>query len=251
MRQAPRKRSGPVGRLPLEDTIAHPFVFCNREVRHNLDGGSCCGLCSSFGGWTGLACAVVPPAPPSNVFGYRGIPPVPPAGAAPPATLAWRDEECAVVPPSPPSDAFGNRGTHHTPAEATPPCALRGDGGGQGPFLAFPRAPGQEQRRPRGDWGQGDGTVAMRYLARLQRGHSQPSAVIGPTAVRPRCDGLFPAGATLRRFSEQGDTLYARRGLQPPAPCFGEGWDTVAQLGASGRLPRPLRECGGEEQGAC
>ena len=32
-----------------------------------------------------VAEAVVPPSPPSNVFGNRGIPPVPPAGAAPPA----------------------------------------------------------------------------------------------------------------------------------------------------------------------
>ena len=39
----------------------------------------------SFNGGFGLACAAIPPAPPSNVFQDRGTPPVPPAGAAPPA----------------------------------------------------------------------------------------------------------------------------------------------------------------------
>ena len=40
---------------------------------------------SSFSRGSVLACAAIPPAPPSDVFQNRGTPPVPPAGAAPPA----------------------------------------------------------------------------------------------------------------------------------------------------------------------
>ncbi len=72
------------------------------------DGWFCLGLCPppavglgwrapSISGGIGLACAAIPPAPPSDVFGNRGTPPVPPAGAAPPAprlgvvaSLGWR-----------------------------------------------------------------------------------------------------------------------------------------------------------------
>ena len=52
------------------------------------------------------------------------------------------------------------------------------------------------QRHPGG--GRGDGTVAKRDLARSQRGLSPGKRGHGPTAVRPRCDGLFPAGTALR-----------------------------------------------------
>ena len=43
-------------------------------------------------GWSGLACAAIPPAPPSDVFQNRGTPPVPPAGAAPPAPCLMATE---------------------------------------------------------------------------------------------------------------------------------------------------------------
>ena len=60
----------------------------------------------SLGGGSGLACAVIPPAPPSNVLGYRGTRPVPPEGAAPPApraasvaSLRWRIGTLPSLPP--------------------------------------------------------------------------------------------------------------------------------------------------------
>ena len=63
-------------------------------------------LAPSFDRGTGLACAVVPPAPPSDVFRNRGTPPVPPAGAAPPApraasvaSLRWRIGTLPSLPP--------------------------------------------------------------------------------------------------------------------------------------------------------
>ncbi len=80
------KRAG--GRLH-GGTIAHPFVFCK-------GGGAEAGRgflvwpAPSFSGGSGLACAVVPPGPPSNVFRNRGTPPVPPAGVTPPAPLLGR-----------------------------------------------------------------------------------------------------------------------------------------------------------------
>ena len=102
-----------------------------------------------------MAGAVVPPSPPSNVFRNRGTPPVPPAGAAPPAPRlgaeaasflprrVWsrlpasgggeRDRGLtvteAVVPPGPPSNVFGNRGTRCTPAGAALPAPCLGNGG--------------------------------------------------------------------------------------------------------------------------
>ena len=60
------------------DTIAQSFSFCN-------------GAGSGWRGGSGWACAVIPPAPPSDVFQNRGAPPVPPAGAAPPAPCLGRD----------------------------------------------------------------------------------------------------------------------------------------------------------------
>ena len=96
---------------------AHPPTFLGTGG-HAVPPGGGCALCTLLGGggelphlplrtggrtrcacWTGglvvacallqrgvgLACAVVPPAPPSDVFRNRGTPPVPPAGAQPPA----------------------------------------------------------------------------------------------------------------------------------------------------------------------
>ena len=73
-------------------TIAQSFVFCKGGVAGPLERMVLLRLAPSFTGGAGLACAVVPPGPPSNVFGNRGTPPVPPAGAAPPAPWlgGWR-----------------------------------------------------------------------------------------------------------------------------------------------------------------
>ncbi len=78
MRQAPRKRSGPG---PTSWGYYSTIV-----------------LILQVGGGKGLmvADAVVPPSPPSNVFGNRGTPPVPPAGAAPPAPR-WGIKGVVVV----------------------------------------------------------------------------------------------------------------------------------------------------------
>ena len=78
----------------------------------------------------------------------------------------------------------------------------------------------------------------------VKRGHS---AVIAPTAVRPRCDGLFPVGAALRRFPEQRDSLYPRRGC---APCtsLGEMRGAVAQLPARGTPFLTFPRVRGQEQ---
>ncbi len=154
------------------------------------------------GDWLGLR--RYPTWPTLQRFWVQGDSPCTPGGGCAPCTPPWRDEEGAVVPPSPPSNAFGNRGTHHTPAEATPPAPCVGTAG-------------DRDRGARGGLGEGDGTVAKRDPARS-------SAVIAPTAVRPRCDGLFPAGAALRRFSEQGGHAAPPAGAARPARCLGERW---------------------------
>ena len=82
------------GRGPTSwGTIAHLFVFYKGGVTGAADSGA-----RPLMGTDGfvLACALhqrrvwlglrrCPTGPPSNVFWYRGTPPVPPAGAAPPA----------------------------------------------------------------------------------------------------------------------------------------------------------------------
>ena len=99
-------------------------------------------LAPSFSGGSGLACAAIPPAPPSNVFQDRGTPPVTPGGAAP-LHPAWgkRGFRGGLRPPSagglawsrrcptgPPSSVFSNRGTRCTPAGAAPPAPCLGTG---------------------------------------------------------------------------------------------------------------------------
>ena len=74
-------------------------------------------LAPSFSGGIGLACAVVPPGPPSNVFGYRGTPPAPPGGALGslhPPLRGRRDRRSEL------------RGTRCTPGAGCAPCALLG-----------------------------------------------------------------------------------------------------------------------------
>ena len=89
MRQAPGKRSGPGG--PLHGgTLAQMSLFCNR-------GGAFLGRmvllrpAPSYSRGTGLACAAIPPAPPSNVFENRGTRCTPGGGAAPCTLLGGGD----------------------------------------------------------------------------------------------------------------------------------------------------------------
>ncbi len=78
------------------------------------------------GDWLGVRRC--PTGPPSNVFRNRGTPPVPPAGAAPPAPAGGTGFCFGLRPPSagdwlglrrcptgPPSNVFGNRGTPPAP----------------------------------------------------------------------------------------------------------------------------------------
>ncbi len=122
----------------------------------------------SISGGSGLACAVVPPAHPPPFLETGGHPLLPPAGAAPPAPSLERQVRRSQ----------GKRGWN--PLPSLPPSTRAGT------------------EAPPGGLGEGDGTVAKRDPARSQRGHSPVkrghSAVIAPTAVRPRCDGLFPGG---------------------------------------------------------
>ncbi len=109
------------------DTIAHSFAFCNGAVS-GWRGRSCFGLRPSFSGKFGLASAAIPPAPPSNVFGYRGAPPVPPTGAAPLHPAWGRDERGLMarrpaIPPALPWDVFRDRGTRCSPGGGCGACA--------------------------------------------------------------------------------------------------------------------------------
>ncbi len=90
MRQAPRRRSGPGAHFMEYHSTIVRILQGGAEASPEAGGrdGGWVGLLwptPSYSGGSGLACAAIPPAPPSNVFRYRGTPPVPPAGAAPPA----------------------------------------------------------------------------------------------------------------------------------------------------------------------
>ena len=160
------------------------------------------------------------------LYPRRGLRPLHPAGGemrgAPSFHLAHRPT------------LLGTGGLTILPRKQRPLRPAWGRRGGQGRFLAFPRVRGQGQRRPRGAWERGMGplrSAIQRGDSPVKRGHgaviAQSSAVIAPTAVRPRCDGLFPAGAALRRFSEQGDTLHLRRGLRALHVAWGRDGGVV------------------------
>ena len=139
------KRAG----CPLHGgTIAQLFVFCKGGVAGAPDSG---GRTSMGTDGLGLACALLqrgdwlgvrrcPTGPPSNVFGNRGTPPVPPAGLRPCTLLGERGFvlACALhqrrvwlgvrrCPTCPPSNVFGYRGTPPVPpAGAAPPAPCLG-----------------------------------------------------------------------------------------------------------------------------
>ena len=176
----------------------------------------------SFSGGIGLACAVVPPDPPSNVFRNRGTRCTPGGGCAP-CTLLGEMRKAPSFHLAHRPTLLGTEGLTILPRKQRP---LRPAWGrrGAGTLPSLPPSTRAGTEAPPGG-GRGDGTVAKRYQARSQRGHSPVkrghSAVIAPTAVRPRCDGLFPARSALGRFPEQGGTLYLRRGLRSLHPAWG------------------------------
>ena len=97
------KRAG--GRLH-GSTIAQLFGFCNgggaeaSPAAGGRDWGRVVLLwpTPSFSGGSGVACAAIPPAPPSNVFRNRGTPPAPPGGALGSLHPAWGTEGVACSP---------------------------------------------------------------------------------------------------------------------------------------------------------
>ena len=86
------KEKGAGGRLH-GGTIAHPFGFCKGGMAGAPDSGIRPPMgtdgfvlaCALDQGRVWLGVRRCPTGPPSDVFGNRGTPPVPPAGAAPPA----------------------------------------------------------------------------------------------------------------------------------------------------------------------
>ena len=179
MRQAPKegKRAGG----PLHGgTIAQSFLFC-KGVWTLPRRRALYWRASSFSGGSGLACVTIPPAPPSDVFQDRGTPPVPPAGAAPPAprlgkrrgfaSSPWHVRTLpslprvqgqghwegglvvagAVVPPSSPSNVFGIQGTRCTPGGGCAPAPCLGEEMGRVRTLSsLPRVQRQGLRFRRG-----------------------------------------------------------------------------------------------------
>ncbi len=97
MRQAPRKRSGPVG--PTSWGHYSTIVLILQwgwggasPAAGGRDWGRVVLLwpTPSFSGGSGLACAAIPPAPPSNVFRNRGTRCTPGGGCAPCTLLGGR-----------------------------------------------------------------------------------------------------------------------------------------------------------------
>ncbi len=270
-----RLRGGEAGRrLTSWGSIEHLFVYCKGVLAGlSLGGGCCCGLGPHSG--EGL----VWPAPLSHLptlqrFWVQGDTPCAPGGGCVPCTLlgdrgcccglclpsaegpAWpaplsRPLRLACPDPLPSLPLSTRAGTELPPA----PCF----GGGRRRcllawrvgvrFLTWPPL-GAGTEAPPGRFGEGDGTVAKRDPARSQGGHSPVkrgrSAVMAATAVTPRCDGLFPARAALRRFSEEGDTLYPRRGLRSLHPAWGTEAASFAHLARWGLLPRFPTSMGAE-----
>ena len=96
-----RLREREAGRLPTSwDIIAHLFVFCKGGVAGAPDSGvrppmGTDGLvvaCALHQRRVWLSVRRCPTGPPSNVFRNRGTPPVPPAGAQPPAPCLGTEE---------------------------------------------------------------------------------------------------------------------------------------------------------------
>ena len=137
MRQAPRKRRGPVADfMGYYSTL---FVFCNGGVagapdcgvRPDGDGWFCLWRAPSISEGSGLACAVVPPAHPPTFLGTGGLPLYPRRGlrplhpawgtrvlsldVRPPSTVGRLARTCAVVPPAPPGTAVGYRSSPLAP----------------------------------------------------------------------------------------------------------------------------------------
>ena len=126
-------------------------LYPRRGLRppHPAGGRGFVGACAILQRRVWLGVRRCPTGPPSNVFGNRGTPPVPPAGAAPPAPCwgreggvvcsPWRVERLPRLPPS------TGAGTEQ------PPAPRLGDGGGvvcdlAGRFLACPRVRRKEER---------------------------------------------------------------------------------------------------------
>ena len=129
---------------------------------------------------------------------------------------------CAVVPPSPPSNAFGNRGTRCTPGGGCAPCALLGERRRrsspwrvQTPFLACPRLRGQEQSRLR--------RLVQSIPSRRSAGRRPPSSCAGcppsPGRQYPLAPALPPTRACTSRCSLRAESPTRRTGTSAPLPA--------------------------------
>ena len=132
-------------------TIAHPFVFC-KGGGAEAGRGALLWPAPSFGGGSGLACAVVPPAHPPTFLGTGGLPCTPGGGCAPCTPLGGRRRQCFLTWRVGMLPSQGKR--DRDPLPNLPPSTRAGT------------------EAPPGGLGEGDGTVAKRDLARSQRGHS-------------------------------------------------------------------------------
>ncbi len=212
------KEKGAGGRLH-GGTIAQSFVFCKGGVAGAPDSG----VRPPMGkDGFGLACAAIPPAPPSDVFRNRGtrctprrgLRPLHPAGGT--GVLLWRAPSFsggtglagAVVPPAHPPTFLGTGGHAVPPGGGCALCTLLGGGG------ELPHLPLRTGGRTRCACWTGGLVVAC---ALLQRGVGLACAVVPPA---PPSDV----------FRNRGTPPVPPAGAAPPAPCLGDG----GGVGASG-----------------
>ena len=208
-----------------------------------------------------MACAVVPPGPPSNVLGNRGTR-CTSGGVAPPAPCLGNGgfvAACALLqrwgwlgvrrcPTGPPSNVFGNRGTRCTPGGGCAPCTLLG-GRGFCFGLRPPSAVGLAWRAP------------LSHLAHPPTfletgGHAVPPTGAAPPAPRLGDGGFVLACALLQRwgwlgvrrcptgppsdvFGNRGTPPVRPAGAAPAARCLGNGGSVAFS---------PSAECGGRDK---
>ncbi len=175
-------------------------------------------LAPSFSGGVGLACAVVPPAPPPTFLETGGLA-VPPAGAAPPAPCLGDGGfvlACALLqrwgwlgvrrcPTGPPSNVFGNRGTSPcTPGGGCAPCTLLGEG------RSVAVLPGR-----------------FRTLPNLPRRGRSPGAPLGETAgPRLLCHTQTPISARWLSSVSAQTRASRRSGLAPLSGVQVQSWSS-------------------------
>ena len=240
--------------------LAHPPTFLETGghavppagLRPLHPAGGLFWLAPSFSGGVGLACAVVPGGPPSNVIGNRGTRCTPGGGCSPCTLLGERGFCFGLRPPSagglawpaplshrPTLQRFWKQGDSPcTPGGAAPPAPCLGNGGfvlacallqrwGWLGVRRCPTGPPSNVFRNRGTrctpagaaplhpaWGTG----GLFWLAPSFSGGAGLACVVVPPAHPPT-------------FLETGGLpLYARRGLRPLHAAWGTGGASLSHL---------------------